>query len=120
MYDRTDRTTALRGRERISYDRAAAHAVLDEAYHCSLGFTVDGGPRVLPTLHVRVGETLYLHGSTGSRPLLAARDEAVQESFHAAFPNLVYREVSVSNAEGYRSGRAAADRASLNPRRELS
>lgn len=53
-------------------------------------------------------------------PVLAARDEAVQESFHAAFPNLVYREVSVSNAEGYRSGRAAADRALLNPRRELS
>jgi hypothetical protein len=52
-------------------------------------------------------------------PVLAARDEAVQESFQAAFPNLVYREVSVSNAEGYRSGRAAADRASLNPRQEL-
>ncbi|GAA0931885.1 hypothetical protein GCM10009557_94690 [Virgisporangium ochraceum] len=52
--------------------------------------------------------------------VLAARAEPGQESFHAAFPNLVYREVSVSNAEGYRSGRAAADRASLNPRRELS
>lgn len=53
-------------------------------------------------------------------PVLAARDERVQESFEAAFPNLVHREVSVSNAEGYRSGRAAADRASLNPRRSLS
>ena len=30
-------------------------------------------PGVLPTLHVRIGDTLYLHGSTGSRPLLAAR-----------------------------------------------
>lgn len=53
-------------------------------------------------------------------PVLAARDEAVQESFRAAFPNLVYREVAVRNVEGYRSGRAAADRASLNPRRELA
>jgi hypothetical protein len=53
-------------------------------------------------------------------PVLAAREEAVQESFRAAFPNLVYREVTVSNADGYRSGRAAADRATLNPRRELS
>ena len=53
-------------------------------------------------------------------PVLAARDEAVQESFRAAFPNLVFREVTVSNAEGYRSGRAAADRAHLNPRRELA
>ena len=57
----------------MAYERATAHAILDEAYHCTLGFVVDGEPRVLPTLHVRVGDTLYLHGSTGSRPLLAAR-----------------------------------------------
>ena len=55
------------------YERATAHAILDEAYHCHLGFVVDGEPRILPTLHARVGDTLYLHGSTGSRPLLAAR-----------------------------------------------
>ncbi|SCF39947.1 bifunctional pyridoxamine 5'-phosphate oxidase family protein/GNAT family N-acetyltransferase [Micromonospora mirobrigensis] len=76
MYPRTERTTATRTRDRMSYDRAAAHAVLDEAYHCALGFVVDGEPRVLPTLHVRVDDTLYLHGSTGSRPLLAARGDA--------------------------------------------
>ncbi|MGB2572036.1 bifunctional pyridoxamine 5'-phosphate oxidase family protein/GNAT family N-acetyltransferase [Micromonospora citrea] len=76
MYAPTARTTASRSRDRMSYDRAAAHAVLDEAYHCVLGFTVDGEPRLLPTLHVRVDDTLYLHGSTGSRPLLAARGDA--------------------------------------------
>lgn len=75
MYSRTERTTATRMRDRMSYDEAAAHAVLDEAYHCTLGFTVNGEPRLLPTLHVRVGNTLYLHGSSGSRPLLAARDD---------------------------------------------
>ncbi|MEU8261127.1 bifunctional pyridoxamine 5'-phosphate oxidase family protein/GNAT family N-acetyltransferase [Micromonospora sp. NPDC048999] len=73
MYPRTERTTATRMRDRMSYDEATAHAVLDEAYHSALSFVVDGEPRVLPTLHVRVGDTLYLHGSTGSRPLLAAR-----------------------------------------------
>lgn len=72
-YAPTDRTTASRGRDRVSYDRRAAHAILDEALVCHLGFTVDGQPRVLPSLHVRVDDTLYLHGSTGSRPLLAAR-----------------------------------------------
>ncbi|MGX4655933.1 bifunctional pyridoxamine 5'-phosphate oxidase family protein/GNAT family N-acetyltransferase [Micromonospora sp. SCSIO 07396] len=76
MYAPTARTTASRSRDRMSYDRATAHAVLDEAYHCVLGFVVDGEPRLLPTLHVRVGDTLYLHGSTGSRPLLAARGDA--------------------------------------------
>jgi uncharacterized protein len=72
-YPPTARTTANRTRDRMHYERAAIHAVLDEAYHCHLAFVVDGEPRVLPTLHVRVDETLYLHGSTGSRPLLAAR-----------------------------------------------
>jgi nitroimidazol reductase NimA-like FMN-containing flavoprotein (pyridoxamine 5'-phosphate oxidase superfamily) len=74
-YAPTDRTTASRSRERMSYDADAVHAILDEAYHCTVGFVVDGGPRLLPTLHVRVGDTLYVHGSTGSRPLLAARAE---------------------------------------------
>jgi RimJ/RimL family protein N-acetyltransferase/nitroimidazol reductase NimA-like FMN-containing flavoprotein (pyridoxamine 5'-phosphate oxidase superfamily) len=72
-YPATARTTALRLRERLSYDAEAVHGVLDEALHCALAFVVDGEPRVLPTLHVRVGETLYVHGSTGSRPLLRAR-----------------------------------------------
>jgi len=72
-FTRTERTTPMRKRDRVGYDRAAAHAILDEAYHCHLGFTVDGGPRILPTLHVRVDDTVYLHGSAGSRPLLAAR-----------------------------------------------
>lgn len=73
MYEPTPRTTASRLRERISYERATAHAILDEAYHCHLSFVVDGWPRALPTLHVRIDETVYVHGSTGSGPLLAAR-----------------------------------------------
>ncbi|MGW5673114.1 bifunctional pyridoxamine 5'-phosphate oxidase family protein/GNAT family N-acetyltransferase [Micromonospora sp. NPDC003776] len=74
MYPPTERTTATRYRDRMHYDRATAHALLDEGYHCALAFTVDGEPRVLPTLHVRIDDTLYVHGSTGSRPLLAARN----------------------------------------------
>lgn len=76
-YPKTSRTTSLRERDRMSYDRAAAHAILDEAWHCTLSFTVDGEPRALPTLHIRLGDTVYVHGSTGSRPLLAARGEGL-------------------------------------------
>jgi nitroimidazol reductase NimA-like FMN-containing flavoprotein (pyridoxamine 5'-phosphate oxidase superfamily)/RimJ/RimL family protein N-acetyltransferase len=73
-YPITDRTTATRLRERMSYDRQLAHEILDEAWHCTLSFIVDGEPRALPTLFVRIGETVYVHASTGSRPILAARD----------------------------------------------
>ncbi|MBX6752425.1 MAG: pyridoxamine 5'-phosphate oxidase family protein [Micromonosporaceae bacterium] len=69
----TPRTTPHRKRDRVSYQRATAAAIIDEALYCHLGFVVDGEPRVLPTLHARIDDTLYLHGSTGSGPMLAAR-----------------------------------------------
>lgn len=71
-YEPTDRTVPTRSRERAHYDRETVHSILDQAYVCHLGFVRDGAPVVLPTLFARVGESLYIHGSTGSRPLLAA------------------------------------------------
>ncbi|MET9953739.1 pyridoxamine 5'-phosphate oxidase family protein [Streptomyces sp. NPDC006339] len=76
-YEPTERTVPTRSRERASYDRELVHSILDETYVCHLGFVRDGAPVVLPTLFGRVGERLYVHGSTGSRPLRAAgRGEA--------------------------------------------
>jgi nitroimidazol reductase NimA-like FMN-containing flavoprotein (pyridoxamine 5'-phosphate oxidase superfamily) len=65
-YPATERTTPTRFRERARYERAAVHAVLDEVLICHVGYVDDGSPVVLPTIHTRVGETLYLHGSSGS------------------------------------------------------
>ncbi|AKH81053.1 hypothetical protein AA958_01475 [Streptomyces sp. CNQ-509] len=71
-YRPTDRTVPTRSRERASYDRAVVHSVLDAGYVCHLGFLREGRPVVLPTLYARVGEQVYVHGSTGSRPLRTA------------------------------------------------
>lgn len=68
-YAPTDRTVPTRSPDRASYDRELVHSILDEGYVCHLGFVRDGAPVVLPTLYARVGERLYVHGSTGSRPL---------------------------------------------------
>ncbi|MFF8916988.1 pyridoxamine 5'-phosphate oxidase family protein [Streptomyces sp. NPDC015032] len=68
-YVPTGRTVPTRSRERAAYDRELVHSILDEAYVCHLGFVRDGAPVVLPTLFGRIGERLYVHGSTGSRPL---------------------------------------------------
>ncbi|MFC7884583.1 pyridoxamine 5'-phosphate oxidase family protein [Streptomyces sp. NPDC057376] len=68
-YPPTDRTVPTRSPERASYDKELVHSILDEGYVCHLGFVRDGAPVVLPTLYGRVGERLYVHGSTGSRPL---------------------------------------------------
>lgn len=67
-YQPTERTVPSRHRERAHYDRELVHAILDEGYLCHLAFVRDGAPVVLPTLYCRVGDRLYLHGSTGARP----------------------------------------------------
>lgn len=72
-YRPTPRTTPTRYRERARYDRKTVHDILDEALVCHLGYLGAGGPVVLPTTHARHGETLYLHGSTGAGPMLAAK-----------------------------------------------
>ena len=66
-YQRTERTQLRRLPERGAYDRTTVHAILDEGFICHVGFVVDGPPHVIPTGYVRVGETIYLHGSSGSR-----------------------------------------------------
>ncbi len=71
-YVPTARTVPTRYRERAHYDRATVHGILDEALICHVGYLNAGQPVVLPTTHVRLDETLYLHGSTGSGPMLAA------------------------------------------------
>jgi uncharacterized protein len=75
-YPPTSRTVPTRYRERARYDRATVHGILDEALICHVGYLNAGRPVVLPTTHARLGEILYLHGSTGSGPMLAAAGSA--------------------------------------------
>jgi uncharacterized protein len=63
------RTTVKRHPERGVYDRAEIHAILDEALYCHVGFASEGRPFVIPTIHARAGDVLYLHGSPASRML---------------------------------------------------
>jgi nitroimidazol reductase NimA-like FMN-containing flavoprotein (pyridoxamine 5'-phosphate oxidase superfamily) len=49
------------------------NAILDEAFHCHVGFVVEGQPFVVPTVHARVEELLYIHGSVASRMLRTLR-----------------------------------------------
>jgi uncharacterized protein len=75
-YRPTPRTVPTRYHERVRYDRSTVHGILDEALICHVGYLNAGRPVVLPTTHARLGEILYLHGSTGSGPMLAAAASA--------------------------------------------
>ncbi|WP_246281605.1 pyridoxamine 5'-phosphate oxidase family protein [Fodinicola acaciae] len=70
------RTIPLRYRDRMTDEQAAVYAILDEALVCHVSYILDGEPRILPTLHARVGDNLLLHGSSGSRLGLLAREYA--------------------------------------------
>jgi uncharacterized protein len=77
MHERapTERTRVRRHPERGAYDRSTVDAILDEALICHLAWVMDDGdPRVIPTIHVRTGDTLYVHGSAASRTLRSLRD----------------------------------------------
>lgn len=63
----TQRSHVRRVPQRGVYDRATIDAILDESLISHVGFAIDGQPFVIPMLHARVGERVYLHGSTASR-----------------------------------------------------
>jgi nitroimidazol reductase NimA-like FMN-containing flavoprotein (pyridoxamine 5'-phosphate oxidase superfamily) len=75
---KTDRTTVKRKADRARYDRETLHQILDEAPICTVAFVRDGAPVAIPTIHARIDDTLYLHGSTASGMLgaLASGAEA--------------------------------------------
>ena len=66
----TKRTRIKRYPKRGHYDRETINAILDEAIVCHIGIADgDGQPFVIPSLHARVGDVLYLHGSSASRTM---------------------------------------------------
>jgi uncharacterized protein len=65
----SERTRVVREPQRAVYDREVIYKILDEAFVCHVGFTMDGQPYVIPTMFARVGEAIYIHGSAASRML---------------------------------------------------
>lgn len=58
-----ERTRVRRRPNRAAYDEETIYRILDEALICHVGFVRDGYPVVIPTIHARLGDVLYLHGS---------------------------------------------------------
>ena len=65
----TKRTRVKRSPTRSVTERQVLHEIIDTCYVCHVGFVDQGHPFVIPTLGWRVDETVYIHGSRGSRML---------------------------------------------------
>ncbi|HUC06998.1 MAG TPA: pyridoxamine 5'-phosphate oxidase family protein [Solirubrobacterales bacterium] len=74
---KTAKTKLRRKASRGSHERAVIEAIFDEALVSHLGVIDDGLPVVIPTLHVRVGSFVYLHGSAASRALRESKGAEV-------------------------------------------
>ena len=98
-----DRIRIKREPQRARYDRETIDAILDEALLCHLGFEIDGQPYVIPTLHARVGDTLYIHGSAASRMLRHAASGAPVCATVTLFDGLVLARSVFNHSVNYRS-----------------
>ncbi|MGC2486793.1 MAG: pyridoxamine 5'-phosphate oxidase family protein [Acidimicrobiales bacterium] len=66
-----ERTRVRRLPKKASYDKEDIYAILDEAWICHIATSVGGHPTALPTLHLRDGDTIYLHGSPSNEVMKA-------------------------------------------------
>jgi nitroimidazol reductase NimA-like FMN-containing flavoprotein (pyridoxamine 5'-phosphate oxidase superfamily) len=98
--------------QRAAYDRATVHAILDAGIVCHLGFVEDGRPVVIPTAYARVGDVVYVHGSSKSRTLCALADGVEVCLTVALIDGLVLARSAFHHSINYRSvmvfGRARA------------
>ena len=111
----TDRTKVRRHRERGSHDRAVVDAILDAGLVCHVAFIGPGGPGggpvVIPTIHVRVADHIYLHGSASNAMLRALGRGGETCIAVTLLDGLVLAKTAFHHSVNYRSvvlfGRAA-------------
>ena len=101
---RSERVRLRRMRERGSHDRATLDAILDEALVAHLGIVDEHGqPLVVPTLHARRGDDVYVHGSAASRTLRALAAGAPVCLTVSLIDGLVLARSALHHSANYRS-----------------
>jgi len=99
----TERTTVRRKPDRGTFDRKTVYDILDQAFVCHVGFVVDGTPFVVPTNYVRVGDKLFLHGSTASRLMKTLGSGAPFCLSVTLLDGIVFSPTATGHSVNYRS-----------------
>ena len=99
----TERTKVRRKPDRGTYDRELIYRILDEAFVCHVGFIADGQPFVVPTNYVRVGDKLFLHGSTASRLMRTLGSGAPFCLSVTLLDGIVFSPTATGHSVNYRS-----------------
>jgi len=99
----TERTRVRRKPDRGNYDRETIYGILDQAFVCHVGFIADGMPVVVPTNYVRVGDKLFLHGSTASRLMKTLGSGAPFCLSVTLLDGIVFSPTATGHSVNYRS-----------------
>ncbi len=99
----SDRVRVRRMPARADYERATVDAIFDEALVAHLAFVHEGQPYAIPTLQARVGDTVYFHGSAGSRTIRALAAGAPMCLTVTLLDGLVLARAAVHQSVNYRS-----------------
>lgn len=99
----TDRTRVRRKPDRANYDRETIYNILDQAFVCHVAFVADGMPVCVPTNYVRVGDKLFLHGSTASRLMKTLGSGAPFCLSVTLLDGIVFSPTATGHSVNYRS-----------------
>lgn len=103
VLEQSARTRVRRLPERGRYDRETINAILDEALICHVGFVVDGQPVVIPTIHTRIDDALYFHGSPAAGMLRNLKEGADACVTVTLLDGLVLARSAFHSSMNYRS-----------------
>lgn len=90
--------------DRGTHERAAVHAIIDEAPIAHVSFTdPDGLAMCLPTAHARIGDQLYLHGAAQNRMLRSLCERQRASLTFTLIDGLVLARTAFHHSMNYRA-----------------
>ena len=89
--------------ERGVTDRQQINEILDEGFVCHAAYVIEDRPVVIPTLYVRNGDQLLLHGSNSSGLVKAVRDGSPLSVGVTHIDGLVVARSGFHSSANYRS-----------------
>ena len=90
-------------RDKARYERETVHAILDAAPVAHVGFVQDGQPVIVPMLHGRDGETVFLHGARKSRVVRYLENTETACLNATLVDGVVYARSAFNSSMNYRS-----------------
>ncbi|WP_218048975.1 pyridoxamine 5'-phosphate oxidase family protein [Curvivirga aplysinae] len=103
LYPITSRNQLKRAHQRGSYNAQDVYDILDASYLCHVGYVIDDQPYVTPTIHWRVGNKIYWHGSSASRMMKSATMGMPVSLTVTLFDGLVLARSAFKHSANYRS-----------------